>query len=66
MVAGYVQVEHVEGWTRGTVPDRLHPWNRSQNVPVRGRPGLATPLVPLNGPGLSEGGAGEGAYGLTT
>ena len=57
---------HAVGRMRGPVPDGLHPWNRSQIVPEPGRPGHVTPLGPLHGPGMSEGGGGEGAHGLPT
>ena len=54
------------GRIRGPVLDGIHPWNRSQIVTGRGRPGHATPLGPLYVPGMSEGGAGEGAHGIPT
>ena len=57
-------MEHAVGRTRGPVPDGLNPWDIFQIVPGCGRPGHATPLGPLHDPGLSEGGAGEGAHGL--
>ena len=64
MVEGYVHVENAAEQTRGTFLDGLHPWNRSQIVPGRGRMGYATVLGPLYGPGISEGGAGEGSCGI--
>ena len=53
-----MHVEHAEGCTRGPSPEGLHPQNRSQTVPERGHLGPATPLEPLHGSGLSEGGSG--------
>ena len=59
-------MEHEEVWTRGPVLDGLHPRNRLQTVPGRGHLRPATPLVPLHGPELSDGGSGEGAYRIPT
>ena len=59
-------MEDEAGQTRGTVLDGLHYWNISQIVPGRGCPGHATPLRPLYGLGLSEGGAGKGAHKIFT
>ena len=59
-------MDHEEGWLRGLVLYGLHPHNRSQNVPGRGRPGPTTQIGPLHGPGLSVGGSSKGAYGLPT
>ena len=59
-------MEHAEGWTIGTVLDGLHLRKISQTIPGHGRPGTATPLGPLHGPGLSEGGTFKGAYELPT
>ena len=66
MVEVQVHVENAVGWTRSTVPDGLHYWNRSQIVPGHGNTEHATPLGPLYGPGVSEGGSGKGAHGLPT
>ena len=57
---------HDEGWTIGPVPDGLNHLNRLQNVSLHGRPGPATQIGQLHGPGMSEGVAGRGAYGLPT
>ena len=59
-------MEHEEAWTRGPVLDGLHPWKISQTVPGRDHMGPMTQLGPLNGHGMSEEVAGEGAYGLPT
>ena len=64
VVEGQVYLEYAAGQTRGPVPDGLHYWKISQIVPGRGRTGHATPIGPLYGPGLSEGGDGEGDYRL--
>ena len=52
--------------TRCPVLNGLHSWNISYIVLGRGLPGNATPLGPLYGPGLSEGGAGEEDHRLPT
>ena len=59
-------MEHEEGWTGGPVLDRLHPRKISQTVPGRGHPRPTTQLGPLHGPGMSDGGAGKGSYGIPT
>ena len=59
-------MKNKEGWMIGPVLDKLHPQNISQTVPGGGRPGPTKQLGILHGPGLSEGGDGEGAYGLPT
>ena len=52
------------GRTRGLVPDGLHPWEKLHVVLGRGRLGHMTPLGPLYGIGLSQGGSVKGAHGL--
>ena len=43
-------MEHAEVWTRGLVPDGLHPWKISQTVPGQGRPGPNLSSIPLHDP----------------
>ena len=51
-------MKHAEGWRRDLVLEELNPRNILQTVSGRVRPGPATPLGLLDGPGLSEGGSG--------
>ena len=66
VVEGQLHVEDAAIRTRGLILDGLHYWNILHIVTGRGRPGHATPLGQLYGPGLYEGGAVEGDYGLPT
>ena len=47
-------MEHVEGWTKGPIPDGLHPWKRLQIFPGHAIPVHVKQLGSLHGPGVPE------------
>ena len=63
MVEGQVHLKDAVGRTRVPVPDRIYSCNRSQVVPGHGLLGHATPLRPLYGPGMYEGGGAKDLMG---